>query len=423
MLSKGLPPLNARIPPSRRFVFPLFNRFFAVSFLSVCAIRASAQPLDSVLLGEGSGVLATLSLEMAVTPFPSGLGMLPLPDSRAASIAASAPLDLSEPGSLGTFLFGSLTRPSTSRAFGTQESGGFLLSQDVPSVDAPPDPTRASEGLRVKAFEILRGQSAVFGVAFRDLRTGETLLINARDRMHAASTMKIPVMMAIFEMIDEGTLSLDTPIPIKNDFKSIVDGSSFQVEVDNDGSLYRYIGQTRPLRELVNVMIVRSANLATNLLVEQCGVERIMNVVRRAGATNTRILRGVEDIKAYQKGLNNESDAFDMLNLIWACRDSPGFSPASRTAMMEILRHQEKTEMIPAGLPGGAGVRVAHKTGSVSQVQHDAAIVDLPGGGSFALVIYSRDFKDRRQKTIDTGRKLTALLYEHVQTQNPNRSN
>lgn len=292
-------------------------------------------------------------------------------------------------------------------AFGRAQGADLSYTRLESFAPAPPE-------LELAARKILTDRKGEFAVAFRDLETGEMLLINSRRRMHAASTMKVAVMMAAFEMIDEGEWTLETPVKIHNTFKSIVDGSDFKVEVDNDGSLYRRLGQTRPLGEIITLVITRSSNLGTNLLVERMGVDRINRLARRMGAENTVILRGVEDIKAYREGLNNETDALDMLRLVSACRESLHFRPASRAKMMEILAAQTKNEMIPSGLTGGEAARVAHKTGAVSQAQHDAAIVELPSGRSFALVILSRDFGANRQGAIEGGRKIARLLYDHV---------
>ena len=142
------------------------------------------------------------------------------------------------------------------------------------------------------------------GVAFYDLETKRELLLNPDASFHAASTMKVPVMMEVFRQGREGKLSLDEGITVRNEFRSIADGSPFSVspEDDSEQTLYERVGQRVPARELIELMINVSSNLATNVLIERVGPARVMDLMRQAGAHNIRVLRGVEDGKAYARG-------------------------------------------------------------------------------------------------------------------------
>jgi beta-lactamase class A len=231
-------------------------------------------------------------------------------------------------------------------------------------------------------------------VAYRDLRTGRTHLHLGDVVVHAASTMKIAVMMEAFRQADAGTLDLDGPVPVRNTFKSIMDGSPYtlQAEDDADQSLYAQIGTTVPTRELVRLMMVRSSNLATNLLVDLLSAESIQATVEGTGAANLKVWRGVEDNLAYQAGRNNVVTARDLLILLEAIHRQVGFGPASRRAMLDILLAQEFNGLIPAGLP--PGTPVAHKTGQITRIHHDAAIVDPDGSDPWILVVLTRGFID-----------------------------
>jgi len=136
-----------------------------------------------------------------------------------------------------------------------------------------------------------------------------------------------------------------------------------------------------PLRVLLERMIVRSSNLATNLAMRTLRVHEVQRVCRELGATDMRILRGVEDLKAHAKGLDNTATAHDLALLL----------EAMPPAAVEILLRQELNEGIPAGLP--PGTRVAHKTGDITAHYHDAALV-FPGGGRkpYSLVVMTRGF-------------------------------
>lgn len=231
-------------------------------------------------------------------------------------------------------------------------------------------------------------------VAFTDLHAGETFERNAGVTMHAASTMKVPVMLALFEAIDRNELRLDQPIAVRNSFESIVDGSPFVLERNEDGDplLYDAIGETRTLEELMRRMIVRSSNLSTNLLIELVGAPRVMDLMRRLGARDIRVLRGVEDEKAFEAGLNNVTTARDMMIVMRAIAERKAITPAASEAMVAILRGQEFREKIPAGVP--PGVVVANKTGSITRISHDAAIVYPPGREPYVLVVLTRGYQE-----------------------------
>jgi beta-lactamase class A len=244
---------------------------------------------------------------------------------------------------------------------------------------------------------IAKESRGVVSVAYENLGTGATLAFQDTEILHAASTMKVPVMMALFEAVDRGQLRLDEPIRVANDFPSIVDGSRFVLDRKEDGDpeLYAAAGQTRTLEELIRRMIVRSSNLATNLLIEKIGATNVMDLMRRLGAYDIQVLRGVEDQKAYEAGLNNRVTAKDLLLLYKVLLDGETFSPASRDRMLEILKAQEFNEKIPAGLP--PGIPVAHKTGDITAIHHDAAIVFPPGEKPYILVVLTGAIKDEKK--------------------------
>jgi beta-lactamase class A len=256
------------------------------------------------------------------------------------------------------------------------------------------DPRRPND-LRQKIDELIRSSGAErVAVAYRDLSGGRELLINADASFHAASTMKIPVMMEVFRQAQAGTLSLDDPITVKNEFASIVDGSRYQLSPadDSDTSLYRREGQHVTIPELLRLMITVSSNLATNLLIERVKPENVMRLMKKTGANQMRVLRGVEDGKAYERGLNNTTNARDLMILLSAIVERRVVSPAASDEMLKILLDQRFNEGIPSGLP--AGFRAAHKTGSITKLYHDAGIIYPPTGKPFILVILTYGLQD-----------------------------
>jgi beta-lactamase class A len=249
-------------------------------------------------------------------------------------------------------------------------------------------------------------------IAFRTLDGKEEWFLRADDSFHAASTMKIPVMIELFHQVPEGKLTLDDPIVIKNEFRSIVDGSVYKLDPgdDSEAALYKAEGQTRPVRELLELMITKSSNLATDLLVEKLVVENIRATVHALGADGMNVLRGVEDDKAYEKGLNDTTTARALLVLLQAIAEGQAVDADASRQMIEILKRQKFNEDIPAGLP--PGIPVAHKTGDITKIHHDAAIVYAQR--PFILVILTRGIQDEKQSAALMA-DITRLLYQAVQ--------
>jgi len=228
---------------------------------------------------------------------------------------------------------------------------------------------------------IARAPARAVGVYYRDLATGDSLTVGSAVRFHAASTMKIPVMIQLFRDRDAGRLSLDDSITITNTFRSIVDSSPYLLDVtdDSDSSLYKRVGQRASIRELIELMETVSSNLATNLLITRVDAKRANATAHALGADSILVLRGVEDGKAYRAGLNNTATARDLAMLLAAISNGTAASAASCREMLAILAKQQFNEGIPAALP--PGTRVYHKTGWIGQVvYHDAALVEPVGG-------------------------------------------
>lgn len=269
----------------------------------------------------------------------------------------------------------------------------FLLAcaTGAPSAPAP------TGSLDARLQPYFQRQGVTIAVAYRNLGTGATYHHEEERSFHAASTMKVPVMMALFQAVDAGELSLAEPIPVRNEFQSIVDGSKFSLDPKEDGDpdLYQALGQSRPLEELIRRMIVRSSNLATNLLIEKIGASRANDLMRSLGAYRIQVLRGVEDEKAFNAGLNNKVTAKDLEIALTALARGETFKPDSNAKMIEILKAQEFNEKIPAYLP--KGTPIAHKTGDITGIHHDAAIVYPPGEPPYVLVVLTDGFQDEKE--------------------------
>jgi beta-lactamase class A len=267
---------------------------------------------------------------------------------------------------------------------------------------------------------VLRGiaasSGARFGIYVKDLTTGTSLSQNSSLSMHAASTMKTPVLLEVLRRVDAGTLALTDEVPVKNEFKSLVDGSPFSIGLEeNDGPTMKELGGKATLEFLVTEMIVRSSNLATNLVLSLVGPENVQAFTDALGAPTVKVRRCVEDSKAFDKGVNNETDAAGMAAVMEATVRSPKLSAIARAKAWKILTGQTFNEEIPAGLHPQSGAIVGHKTGSISSVEHDAAVVRLPDGRSYVLVLLANDFganEEGRRKVTDAARKMSRAVWE-----------
>ncbi len=240
------------------------------------------------------------------------------------------------------------------------------------------------------AERISASDAEVVGLYLLDLNNGDSVALDAGVVLHAASMMKVPVMIQLFRDVDSRTLSLDDSVTLTNTFSSIVDGSPYQLgaDDDSDSTLYGRLGEKASLRELVELMITASSNLAANILIQRLGAERIQLLTHELGARSMTVLRGVEDIKAYEAGLNNRTSARDMGILFKAIGDGTAASDSSCRAMIGILAGQEFNDGIPAGLPNG--IQVAHKTGSITRINHDGGIVGVGSERSYVLVVLTK---------------------------------
>ena len=236
---------------------------------------------------------------------------------------------------------------------------------------------------------------ATVGVVFAEIGGGATFALNPDSVFHAASTMKVPVLIEYFRGIDAGRIKRDQELLLGTTFKSIVDGSPYALDagVDSDSSVFARVGQRVPLRWLVERMIVRSSNLATNTLIEVLDAKKVDATAQSLGTRNMKVRRGVEDGKAFQAGLNNQTSARDLAVLLEAIETGKAASKQSCREMLDILAAQEFNDEIPAGLP--PGTRVAHKTGWITGVTHDAAIVYPPGRKPYVLVVLTKGIPDR----------------------------
>jgi len=228
------------------------------------------------------------------------------------------------------------------------------------------------------------------GISFYDAESTIQWSFNADHYFHAASTMKLAVLLGVFRQVDRGELQLEAPVHVRNRFTSIVNQEPFMLDLgrDADPDVYGHLGKTLTVRELAYWMITKSSNLATNLLVDVIGIQTIQFALDELEIDGVKVLRGVEDSRAFSAGLNNEVTANGLLKMLRLIADGRAYSQKACDEMLEIMLDQQYRSGIPAGLPKAA--RVAHKTGNISTVHHDAGIVYLDGRKPYVLVILTQ---------------------------------
>ena len=252
-----------------------------------------------------------------------------------------------------------------------------------------------------------------FALAFKDLESGYNFELNSNEEFHAASTMKTPVMIEVYKQAAEGRFSLTDSILVKNEFKSIVDSSAYSLSIsdDSEGELYGMLGTKRTIADLTYDMIIVSSNLATNLVIELADAKMVNQTMRALGANDINVLRGVEDIKAFERGMSNTTTAHDLMVIFEKLAKGEVVSQEASQQMIDILLDQRFNDIIPAYLP--KEVKVAHKTGSITGVHHDSGIVYLPDGRQYVLVLLSKNLPDFDKGT-EVLARVSEKIYQHM---------
>ncbi len=269
------------------------------------------------------------------------------------------------------------------------------------------------EKLRKNIEAELKKELGTFAVAYKDLRSGKEFLINEHDLFHAASTMKTPVMIEVYKQAIEGKFALTDSILVKDEFKSIVDGSPYKLSSSDDSyaPLYDEIGKKATLSSLVYDMITASSNLATNIVIELVDPKNVTQTMRDMGAKDLLVLRGVEDSKAFQAGLSNKVTAYDLMLIFEKIGNGTAVSKEASDSMLDILLEQDFNTIIPAKLP--EGTKVAHKTGWITGLHHDSGIVYPENGNPYVLVLLSRNMKDE-QAGVEAMANVSKMIYEYA---------
>jgi beta-lactamase class A len=275
-----------------------------------------------------------------------------------------------------------------------------------------PSSAKDPEELKNQINTELAKHKGVFALAYKNLLSGEEILINEKINFHAASTMKTPVLIEAYKQAKAGNYSIHDSLEIKNEFKSIVDGSTYSLNPKDDSEfdLYEKAGKKVKIYDLLYLMIIQSSNLATNSIIDLVGAENVNKTMKEMGAVDIQVLRGVEDTKAFRAGLNNTTTAYDQMLIFTQMAQGDAIDKQSSDAMIDILLDQKFNDKIPAKLP--KNVKVAHKTGWITGVNHDAGMVILPDGRRYILVLLSKELENDKA-AVKSMAKVSRMIYDY----------
>ena len=242
------------------------------------------------------------------------------------------------------------------------------------------DASYADRSLPAAVDALRRGDGIVSVVARVSGEERPRVSVDADARHYSASIMKLPILVAARRLAERGLLDLDRPVRVHDDFESRNPGHRFSMdqEEDSDPETWAALGSDVPLGDLVHRMVTVSGNLATNVVLDEVGTEEVAAVLADAGCSErTTIVRGIEDYPARDAGIDNLITADDMARLVVALAEGRLAGPVATAECERTLQAQEYRNGIPAGLPDG--LVIGNKTGWISSVNHDVALVRAPG--------------------------------------------
>jgi beta-lactamase class A len=233
------------------------------------------------------------------------------------------------------------------------------------------------------------------GIFFIDVETGDYVDINGSKVFPAASTIKLPVLLALFEAVDAGRVRLDETLVVTN--ASIASGS---------GNLQYYRGAKLSVLATATKMITISDNTATNMIVKRLGGLAAVNERFRSWGLETTYMKNyMGDFKG-----TNKSSAIDLVRVSALIAKRMIITPESRAKVLDILNATSNRKLLRAGL--GRGANIAHKTGDIGFVIGDAGIIEKPSGKLYlAGVFVRRPYNDTRGR--DFVQKVSRITYNY----------
>jgi len=292
----------------------------------------------------------------------------------------------------------------------------LATSPQSPSAGAsrPPDALRA----RIEELEERSGARAIAVVVF-DEETGRAFAYQPDRWFHAASTIKLAILLALVDAVAADRFEWESWLHVRNRFASRVDAEPYRIARDRDADsvVHAEVGKLMRVRDLAERMIVASSNLATNLLLDLLGVRETREALEKLGLQGIDVVRGVEDHRAHEAGIDNRVTADGLLALLRSLQEGRGIGADGAKQMIDVLSRQELQSATRLGLPESVRgrARVANKTGEISTAAHDAGLVFLPDRKPFALVVLSEWPQGNGNRQAALGQVVSAVYHHFVE--------
>jgi beta-lactamase class A len=235
------------------------------------------------------------------------------------------------------------------------------------------------------------------GIFFLDLQTGDYLNINGDKVFPAASTIKLPIFVSLFQEIDAGRIKLDETLVMRR--QHLAGGSG--------NMRFSRVGTKFSLLETATRMMTISDNTATNMIIDRLGGKTVLNKQFHTwGLQNTVIRNWLTDVNG-----TNTTSAKDLVKVSALLTNNNFLSDKSRFQVMDIMRRCQNRRLLPSGL--GQGATIAHKTGTLRFVIGDAGIIETPSGRRYlAGILVRRPHHDKRAR--DFVRLVSQLVYKRL---------
>lgn len=268
------------------------------------------------------------------------------------------------------------------------------LAPDMAHLDLPPERPLVELQQRVQEL-VARQPKLKAGLYFFNLDSGAVLNIGGSDVFPAASTIKIPILVAFFKAVDEDRISLGEPLTMRPDLIAPEAGT---LQYQKPNSQY-------PALEVADLMITISDNTATNMLIDRLGGAAVLNQqFREWGLEDTVINNLLPDMQG-----TNTTSPRDLATLMLKISQGQLVSARSRDRLLDIMRRTVTKTLLPAGI--GKGAIIAHKTGDIGTVVADAGLVDMPNGQRYvAAMIVKRPYNDPQGSELI--RQVSRLVYQ-----------
>ncbi|MFB2771535.1 serine hydrolase [Pelatocladus sp. BLCC-F211] len=271
--------------------------------------------------------------------------------------------------------------------------GGIRLGQDISQLNT-----------QVKAL-MARYSYLQPGMFFLDLDTGNYLDLNGEKVFPAASTIKFPILVALFQEVDAGRVKLNETLVMRRD---LMTGGSGILQ-------YKRPGTKLSVLETATKMITISDNTATNMIIDRLGGKARLNQRFQSwGLQNTVIRNLLGDFKG-----TNTTSAKDLVRLSALLSNNQLLNDGSRSQALDIMRRVKNRSLLPAGL--GKGAVIAHKTGTLGIILGDAGIIQTSTGKRYlAGIMVRRPFGDKRAKSFIN--QVSRLVYSYIEQNSVNAS-